>query len=100
QNTGRYPDQDDQRYPQQDDRRYGQQGGRQSRIETPSSRLRTYNGNFFRIAVPDNWRQLPSGDIVTFAPEGAYGNNQGQFVYTHGVQVGSIPAAGRSSLRA
>lgn len=96
QDDRRYPDQGDQRYPQQDDRRYPQQGGRQGRIETPSSRLRTYSGNYFRIGVPDNWRELPAGDNVTFAPEGAYGTNQGQFVYTHGVQVGSTRGAGGS----
>jgi Zn-dependent protease with chaperone function len=92
----RYPDQDNQRYPQQDDRRYPQQGGRQGRIEYPSSRFQTYSGNYFRISVPDNWRELPAGDNVTFAPEGAYGNNQGQLIYTHGVQVGSIPGASGS----
>ncbi|PYT06096.1 MAG: hypothetical protein DMF60_10085 [Acidobacteria bacterium] len=90
QQDSRYPQQDNQRYPQQGDERYPQQGGRQGRIESPSSRLRTYAGNNFRIGVPDNWRELPAGDNVTFAPEGAYSNTQGQFVYTHGVQVGSI----------
>lgn len=90
QDDRRYPDQNDQRYPQQGDRRYPQQGGRPGRIEYPSSRFRTYTGSNFRIGVPDNWRELPAGDNVTFAPEGAYSNTQGQFVYTHGVQVGSI----------
>ena len=86
----RYPQQDNQRYPQQSDRRYPQQRGREGQIDYPSSRLRAYSGNNFRISVPDNWRELPAGDNVTFAPEGAYSNTQGQFVYTHGVQVGSI----------
>ncbi|MEK6320478.1 MAG: hypothetical protein AABN33_02220, partial [Acidobacteriota bacterium] len=63
---------------------------RQGRVEYPSSRFRTYSGNYYRISVPDNWRELPAGDNVTFAPEGAYGNTRGQFVYTHGLQVGSI----------
>lgn len=69
----------------------GRGQGRQQptgRIEYPSSRLRTYDGSFFRIAVPDNWRELAANDNVTFAPEGAYGETQGQFVFTHGIQVG------------
>ena len=94
----RYPDQDDQRYPDRDDQRYPQQGRRQQ-VEYPSSRFRNYTGNSFRISVPDNWRELPSNDSVTFAPDGAYQEVQGQFVFTHGVQVGAVRAQS-SSLRA
>ena len=94
-----YPDQDDPRYPDRDDQRYPQQGGRRRQVEYPSSRLRNYNGNFYRISVPDNWRELPSNDGVTFAPEGAYSQVQGQFVFTHGIQVGSMRAQS-NSLRA
>ena len=96
QDNQRYPQQGDQRYPQQDDQRYPQgdqrypqQGGRQRQVEYPSTRFRTYSGNYFRIGVPDNWRELPANDNVTFAPEGAYTNLQGEFVYTHGIQVGT-----------
>lgn len=96
QDDQRYPPQDDQRYPQQDDRRYPQQGGRRQQVESPSSRFRNYNGNYFRISVPENWRELPSNDIVTFAPEGAYREVQGQFVFTHGIQVGVIRPQSRS----
>src|SRR5262249_10059013 len=50
-----------------------------------SSRYRTYNeGNIFQVAVPSNWREMPSNNTVTFAPEGAYG----QGVFTHGVEMG------------
>lgn len=97
QQDSRYPQQDNQRYPQQDDQSYPRQSdrrnsqrGRQEQVDYPSSRFRAYSGNNFRISVPDNWRELPAGDNVTFAPEGAYSNIQGEFVYTHGVQVGSI----------
>jgi hypothetical protein len=96
QNDRRYPDRDDQRYPDRDDQRYPQQGGRRQQVEYPSSRLRNYSGNYFRIGVPENWRELPEGDNVTFAPEGAYGNSQGQFVFTHGIQVGSARPTTRS----
>jgi beta-barrel assembly-enhancing protease len=55
------------------------------RVEPPSSRARTYTeGNLFQISVPSNWRELPSNNTVTFAPEGAYG----QGIFTHGVEVG------------
>src|SRR5207247_1280684 len=86
----RYPQQDDQRYPQQSGQRYPQQNGRRQQVEYPSSRFRNYNGNNFRMSVPENWRELPSNDSVTFAPEGAYREDQGQFLFTHGIQVGAI----------
>lgn len=88
QEIGRGGQRRDQRYPDPDDQRYPQERGRRQQVEYPSSRLRTYSGNYFRISVPDNWRELPSNDGVTFAPEGAYSQVQGQFVFTHGVQVG------------
>lgn len=85
----RYPDQDDPRYPERDQQRYPRQG-RDQQVDYPSSRFRSYSGGYFRISVPDNWRELPSNDGVTFAPEGAYSQVQGQFVFTHGIQVGSV----------
>ncbi len=71
------------------------------RVESPSPRFRTYTGgNLFSIAVPENWRELPSGDSVTFAPEGGYGAVQGNFVFTHGTQVGVAQVNGRDLRRA
>jgi hypothetical protein len=67
------------------------------RVDYPSNRYRTYTaGNVFRVAVPDNWRELPAGDEVTFAPEGAYGEIQGRFVFTHGAIVGVTRAQGNN----
>lgn len=58
-------------------------------VEFPSSNYRRYSrGDLFSISVPDNWRELGSGNQITFAPEGAYADYRGQFVFTHGVQVG------------
>jgi hypothetical protein len=59
-------------------------------VEPPSSSFRTYNGgNLFRVSVPANWRELAGGtNTVTFAPEGAYGQSNGQSVFTHGVEFG------------
>ena len=90
-----YPRQDDQRYPQSGDQRYPQQRGR-AQVEYPSSRLQNYSGSNYRISVPENWRELPSNDSVTFAPEGAYSQSQGQFVFTHGIQVGTLRSQSRS----
>ena len=81
--------------------RYPQGGGGSQRptgrVEYPSNRYRTYTGgNVFRIAVPDNWRELGGNNSITFAPEGAYGQLSGQFVFTHGAMVGVERAQGRN----
>jgi Zn-dependent protease with chaperone function len=87
-----------QRYPQgggrypQDDGTYRPTG----RVDYPSSRYRTYTGgNAFRLAVPDNWRDLATDASVTFAPEGGYGQVQGRLVFTHGAMVGVERAQSR-----
>jgi beta-barrel assembly-enhancing protease len=67
----------------------GYPSGQIGRVEPPSGRYETFEGgNVFRIAVPSNWRELGGGNSVTFAPEGGYGDHQGQSVFTHGLQVG------------
>jgi len=59
------------------------------RVSPPSTRYVKYNeGGFFDVSVPDNWRELPSGTSVTFAPEGAYGRYNGASLFTHGVEFG------------
>jgi Zn-dependent protease with chaperone function len=60
------------------------------RVPYPSTRYRTYSeSNLFRVNVPDNWQQLGSqGTSIWFAPNGAYGQVQGQEVFTHGVSFG------------
>jgi hypothetical protein len=58
-------------------------------IPRPDSRTTAYNeGGLFRVAVPANWRELPSNNSVTFAPEGATGTVGGNGVFTHGVEIG------------
>ncbi|MFN6964601.1 MAG: M48 family metalloprotease [Pyrinomonadaceae bacterium] len=61
-------------------------GGRYSRrVELPSRSYRTYTaGNWVRLSVPNNWREFAAGSQVTFAPEGAYGDNG----ITHGMMMG------------
>ena len=59
-------------------------GGQYSRtVQYPSTRMRAYNGNGISLSVPSNWREF-SGDSLTFAPDGAFGD-QG---ITHGVMIG------------
>lgn len=96
--NNRYPN-DDRNNPRSGNNRYpdDDRSFEPGRVEYPSSRFRTYTeGNLFRIAVPENWREVANGNEVTFSPEGAYGNVQGQFVFTHGAQVGITRAEGNS----
>jgi hypothetical protein len=68
------------------------------RVEYPSNQYRTYSelGGALRVGVPANWREIPSGDSVWFAPEGAYGTYQGQSIFTHGVSFGVAQVQGRN----
>lgn len=59
------------------------------RVEYPSTRYRSYNElGFLTVSVPDNWREIGDQNSVWFTPEGGYGQNQGQAVFTHGVNFG------------
>ena len=59
------------------------------RVAPPSSTYIVYTeGDLFRVSVPSNWRKLPGGNTVVFAPDGAYGNAGGQAVFTHGIEFG------------
>lgn len=70
------------------------------RVDPPSSRYQTYTeGDLFRVSVPSNWRELPNGDSVTFAPDGGYGQISGRSVFTHGMEFG-LSRTGARNLRA
>ena len=59
------------------------------RVTAPSSRYRAYQeGGIFQVEVPDNWQEMPGNNVVTFAPEGGYGNVSGSSVFTHGMEMG------------
>jgi Zn-dependent protease with chaperone function len=87
-------------------RRYPTQGGGSGsnypegnvggRVAYPSGRYRTFNGgNLFQVSYPDNWRELSeSQSSVWFAPDGGYGQVQGQAVFTHGINVGVAQSQG------
>jgi hypothetical protein len=59
-------------------------------VEPPASSTQTYTeGNLFHVSVPSNWREIPGNGAVTFAPDGGYGEANGQSTFTHGVEIGS-----------
>jgi predicted Zn-dependent protease len=60
------------------------------RVAYPSSRYESYsifNGGV-QVSVPNNWRQINDNSSVWFVPEGAYGQYNGQAVFTHGASFG------------
>jgi len=80
------------RYP--DDARIG------GDVAAPSNRYRVFESRFVRISVPDNWRQFGDTTSVTFAPDGAFGNQESESVFTHGAIVGIVNVAGNDLQRA
>lgn len=72
------------------------------RVEYPSTRYQSYrifNGGV-QVSVPNNWRQIGESDSVWFAPDGAYGQYNGQAVFTHGVNFGVAQTSNRNLQRA
>ena len=62
-------------------------------VQLPSTRTRAYTGvSWLSLNVPSNWVDLPGQSEITFAPEGAYGQ-QG---ITHGVMAGSFTGQNRN----
>lgn len=60
-------------------------------IDNPATSYRTYTGgSYFRLNVPTNWQEFEGQNSVTFSPRGAYGNYQGESVFTHGSIVGVV----------
>lgn len=71
------------------------------RVEYPSSRYQSYsifNGGV-QVSVPGNWRQLNEGATVWFAPEGGYGQYNGQVIFTHGASFGVAQTNARNLRR-
>ena len=95
----RYPNGGNSRYPDDRDSRYPTNSRSAGRAEAPSSRLRTYNGGYFRLSVPENFRQGGSEQSVVFVPEGGYYEVQGQSNFTHGVMVGVAERTNSRNLR-
>jgi hypothetical protein len=68
------------------------------RVDYPSTRYQNYSilGGLVRVSVPSNWQQLNEGNSVWFSPQGAYGQSQGQVVYTHGANFGLAQTQSRN----
>ena len=65
-------------------------------MPAPSAEFRTVRGgNVFQTNVPKNWQAVSSGNSVKFVPDNAYGQQNGEKVFTHGVQLGVTPAKSR-----
>jgi Zn-dependent protease with chaperone function len=72
------------------------------RVAYPSSRYQSvsiFNGGV-NVSVPNNWRQINDSSSVWFVPEGAYGQYNGQAVYTHGASFGVAQTSDRNLQRA
>jgi predicted Zn-dependent protease len=79
-NTGRNPD----------DSRMG------GAVERPSTQYRTLEiGGRLQVNVPSNWKAFQDGSSITLAPDGAYGTQKNQSVFTHGAIVGASRASSR-----
>lgn len=64
-------------------------------VPYPSTGTKLYSsGSLFRMSIPNNWKDFPSGTDVQFAPAGAYGD-QG---ITHGALVGTYDGGSGASL--
>ena len=68
------------------------------RVEYPSSRYRNYTEfGLLRVSVPDNWQEIAdNNNSVWFSPQGAYGQYNGQAVFTHGVNFGVVRTQSRN----
>jgi Zn-dependent protease with chaperone function len=68
------------------------------RVEYPSNRFQSYNimNGGVQVSVPNNWRQINDSNSVWFAPEGGYGQANGQAVFTHGVNFGVAQTSNRN----
>jgi hypothetical protein len=63
------------------------------RVEPPAPQYRTYQpGDFLRVSVPANWRQVGEQGGVTYAPDGGFIQQDGNTTFTHGVQIGTVSA--------
>jgi beta-barrel assembly-enhancing protease len=65
-------------------------------VPPPSTAYRgVRGGELFQTAVPSNWQAVTSNSTVKFVPQNAYGELNGETVFTHGVELGVARAASR-----
>jgi hypothetical protein len=56
---------------------------------------RVSGGRLFQTAVPSNWQAVTSNSAVKYVPQNAYGQANGQTIFTHGVELGVARASSR-----
>ena len=66
-------------------------------VPPPSTQYRTaQGGKLFDVEVPSNWQAISSNNAVKYVPQNGYGqSNNGQTVFTHGVELGVARASSR-----
>jgi hypothetical protein len=98
---GGYPREEEGRYPRPEGGYDREAPGRgmgspTGRVAPPSRRFREVTSAGFRMEVPDNWEETSGSGSTTFAPEGGFGQVQGQPVFTHGALVGVVRTQSRN----
>ena len=69
-------------------------------MPAPSTSYRSVRGGqLFQTSVPSNWQAVTSNSAVKFVPQNAYGQLNGETVFTHGVELGVARAASRNLVR-
>jgi len=70
-------------------------GNRRVQVDPPSNSYRVRNPmDFLRVSVPSNWDEVDARDGVTYAPAGAFFNDNGSTAFTHGIQFGVAQGSG------
>ena len=60
-------------------------------VPPPAGDFRTLRaGQFLEVSVPSNWNALSSNSTLRLLPPNAYGEVDGQAVYSHGVEIGVV----------
>jgi Zn-dependent protease with chaperone function len=70
------------------------------RVELPSADFKSYKEGVFAVSIPDNWQEINAQSGLWFAPNGGFGSDNGQTVFTHGVSFGAVQLQGRKAQQA
>jgi hypothetical protein len=65
-------------------------------VPRPAAQYRSVRGgDLVSLSVPANWQTLSSNNTLKFVPPNAYGEVNGETVFTHGVEVGVARSGSR-----
>lgn len=70
------------------------------RVEAPSTRYQSVDKGIFNVSIPQNWHEIEQQNGAWFAPTGAYGDVNGQTVFTHAVNLGVVQTRARGAQQA